>query len=226
MSTTSEKKVSYKGLTVRELYYAGIRKKTYFELGMFLMVFLILLIFALIPTIDTLDSVNERIAFYTGLNGKVDDKLSLARSLNQLIFVDLKEELEFLRDVAPDIKKLHLVYLNIYLRAKQANVSITSINLADTDRGARDPDPFYRDSYFFKLKLAGSCDSFNDVIKFIELLEPSNFPILSRIDSIGIVKDENSTSPEAFRNQGTVAQQSVSFNVEIVILEPFYTPGS
>ncbi len=98
----NEKNISATKISLYDLFYASKTQKTYTNLGISLILMILFLIFALVPTVQKLDEIRERIDVYEALNTDVKQKIQAAQMLdNQINNTSLdnppgvKDEIEF-----------------------------------------------------------------------------------------------------------------------------------
>lgn len=220
----NNKEISHKKLTPKEIFYASIRKKTYVEIGISLIIFIFLLVFALLPTIDSLDNVNEKLTLFRDINVKVNNNIQVFRNLKRQLFVNLQDESKVMENFILDEKDLHLVYYNLFKRAKNSNVILESLKIDSMSSDKVVMDEFYKKP-FYVISLNVSSGDINKIVNFIKLLEGyENMPIVSRISAVNINKKyqnnvgqddtENSTNNEARINNSQTNQTNISVQNE------------
>lgn len=216
-----DKQVSYKKLTAKEIFYSTLRKKTYVEIGFSLIIFIALLFFALIPTINSLDSVYEKIKLFKDINSKVNNNVQQVRSLKKQIFVDLKEESDFLyRYTSLTNKDLHIIYYNIFKRAQESNVILESFQVNESENNKYLLDQYYNKP-FINVNINIIADNVDNLINFLKSLEGyTNIPIVLKIENFSltvkkdkVLEEEDLTLNDKDKNKNSSDLSKASENI-------------
>lgn len=222
----SESKVSHKKLTVKELFYASIRRRTYVEIGLSLIVFIFLLFFALIPSIFNLINIREKIILYSDINNRVQSKIENIKSLNHAIENKLKDEVDFIDKSVVELNHLHVIYYNLYKRAADSNVDIIGLDFKSmgegNERGLVDP---VLGKAALVIVVNGEAKDRSTLLSYLRSLEkPFNFPFVSRIDTLNVnvsrpeeKKDTNSMS-RGNDNSSQIPKLNFSITINFITL--------
>ncbi len=190
-----EKSISATKISLYDLFYASKTQKTYTNLGIALLLIILFLVFVLVPTIQKLDEIKERISVYEALNADVRQKIQTAQVLDRQInntSLDnppgLKEEIEFARKSFLSTKSLDVLLLNLYERSKRNSIEIINFVPKTPDElDQQENIPFSPSYTYFEVNLAAQAKNYDDIINFVNSLEGyENMPIASRIKSLDI----------------------------------------
>lgn len=189
-------------LSLKNIFYYNRQKKTYIELAISLIIIVIFLVFALIPTIGTIDKVQESIKRYEEIRDKQKQILDQGRALSSLANETngtLIEEIKYLHKIIPNQTDIRLLYVNIYNRAKKTNTVIKNIKINQSSTSSANANIFLSPN-FLELELQVETDSINDLNEFIKQIEgPQVFPFPSIITKVNI-QDPNINSEQTTGN--------------------------
>lgn len=202
--------VKHTKFNIYDFFLANNTRKTYTNLGISLILILILIFFALMPTFNTIDKIKEKIETYQTLNSQLITKIKSAQNLNEQLNFDssrsdkgVKLEIEFMNKVFFNEVNLVDLYNNFSERAKKSNVAISDFTpryesqVSQNSFERSDDSP---SSLFFEVNLNVEGKNLVDVENFISQLEaPINFPIVSRVRNVSIKdvgKEAKSEDPE------------------------------
>lgn len=215
--------VKHTKLNVYDFFLSTTVRKTYTNLGVSLILIIILIFFALMPTIKTIDVIKEKISAYETINKKLDTKIKSAKNLNDQMTLDstkspkgLKSEIEFLNKVFFFDTSFTELYENLHRRADENHVAITSFTpkyQSETSNSQKsfENSPVSPSSSFYELNLNIESKNITDVENFLSQLEGhKNFPIFSRIKNVSI-KDNIDTLAE------TGDERIITANITMVI---------
>ncbi len=195
MSKTNHSKVS-----IYDFFYANKTRKAYTMLGISLILIIILVVFALLPTIKTIGRIRENISVYKELNDTAETKIKASQNLQTQQNTTseespdgLKNEINFMNKVFFHDYSIESLYLNIKERAEKNGVRIvnidstyevegSSVNSEDFDSSSYSPSTY---SYGFDLSIQAK--DTDDLFAFIKSIEgPDEFPVFARIADMSI----------------------------------------
>lgn len=182
----AEKKVSHVKTSVYDLFSASKARKTYTNIGVSLLLIITFLIFALVPTIQTIDKVTDKISIYEELNPKLSGEIDAIRVLSNQKDSEYKNEIEFAEKVFQDSSDFTVVYHNIDMRAKKFQVQIIDISFNYPDESLPQQDTITNPptSSVYQISISYQTSKIENAIGFISSLEGfKEFPIPSRIQS-------------------------------------------
>lgn len=192
----SEKTISTTKISLYDLFYASKTQKTYTNLGVALTLTILLLVFALVPTIQKLDTVREQIDLYERLNSDVKQKIETAQILENQIArtsVDspsgMKDEIEYGRKAFLSPRSIDILFFNLYKRASDNNVQISSFTPKINDETLLQNETLKSSptTTYFEVNLTANAQSYTDLVNFINSLEGyKNMPIVSRVKDLSI----------------------------------------
>lgn len=201
----STKKPSHSSVSFYDFFYSNKQKKTYVNLIAGIILIIVFILFALRPTITTIGEIQAKTEEYEGINEQLEKKLTNARQLIDQLTLTLsqggqKESIEYLNQLLVEDVQLNLIVTNIYERAKDNNVAISTLDITYPDEGdfgfRSDDDTDLSvapTSKLFSINYTFESADFSDMIDFIGELEGyETFPIFSRMLNISITDNEKS----------------------------------
>jgi hypothetical protein len=182
-----EKKVSHIKASVYDLFSASKARKTYTNLGVSLILIIVFLVFALVPTIETIDKVKDKISIYEDLNPKLRDKFLAIKNLSSQKDNEIGQEIEFVEKVFQKDSNFSTIYLNIDERAKkyQTNIRDITFNYPDENFNMTDTISDPPSSQMYQVNISFDTISLNNAIAFVSSFEGyKKFPIPSRVQNV------------------------------------------
>ena len=222
--------VSHKRITLYDIFYASKAKKTYTNLGIALLILIVFLVFALVPIIQTLDTVREKIEVYTSINATAIAKINAAKVLRIQIENTssendrgLKDEIEFVNKTILTQDNLDIIYNNVYQRAKQNNIQINSITPKFSDNRNILEDIIINppSDSFFEVGFSATAPNMNSAVNFFKSLEGyDNMPIVSRVKNITFSDTVASARLAETQNNNVITNSiQITFTIQIYTLE-------
>jgi hypothetical protein len=195
-------KIHHTQLNLYDLFFANKKRKTYTNLGISLILIIILLIFALRPTILTIGKIRDKIRQYEDVNTKVEHKIEAAQSLAQQMTQSsedtpfgLEQEITFMDSVFFQDANIKTFYKNIHDRADKNNVAIKNVSPKYTFSALNnnpnyvefDQSPASPSTKYYEVSMSLEAKSLGDIEKFIQTVEGyEQNPIFSRVRSLTI----------------------------------------
>lgn len=227
--------VAHTKSSLYDLFYASKAKKTYTNLGVSLILIIIFLVFALMPTIQTIDTVREKIAIYQVYNLKVAKKVANAKTLEQQRTTSgsggLKDEITFLNKSFLFDYNLLPIYDNFYRRAADNNVRIISINPrlntgAGFDQANLDSIQGAPSTLAYQVTVNAQAKTLQNTLKYIKTVESyKEMPLLIRVRSVSI-SDQIESQKVTDELNGTNDQDSSVKGVSVSMTFFVYLDGS
>jgi hypothetical protein len=188
-----QKEVQHTRASLYEIFYSTKQKKTYTTLVASLLLFIIFLAGALVPTFRTLDDRQDQIAEYQEINQKLENKIIAVRNLNDQrstpqINGGLQDQINYLNRIFPENTEVTNLYFNLYERAKNADARIVniSVNYEPLERPNLNQDLITEAYYSIDLQVfAVNAKKISDYITSLEGAE--NMPIPIEITNLSIV---------------------------------------
>ncbi len=210
-----------------DIFYASKAKKTYTNIGVSLILIIVFLAFALVPTLTTLDDIQDKIIAFkkvnTGLKTKIESikKLSTQRETND--DGGLKNEIDFLDKVFVSNLNLNSIYINLSRRAKNSNIKIQSITPNYPQDSSSEIGDFVLNApsdISYELQVSILAPDRQSLVDFVKSLEgPRNIPIPIRIKSL-LISDlqEEAKSRTKTNNDTNSNQAETGINADITII--------
>lgn len=213
--------VAHTKTNLYDLFYATKAKRTYTNLGVSLLLVIVFLIFALVPTLSTLDSIRDSINDYKAINASLKTKIDAVRNLaiQENSTSDnggVKDELQFLNKVFLKDYNLTPIYVNMYERAKVANVKITSLTprypIGSTVISDSVLLPPSTNSY--EVSVTAESNQLSELLNFTKSLESAeNMPLPTRIKNLSLRDLSQQTN-----SQGDIIGNTTGFSTDFVII--------
>lgn len=228
----ADSKIHHSKINIYDFFFANKARKTYTNLGISLILIIILLIFALRPTILTIGKIRDKITQYEQVNEKVEKKIENAQNLAQQMSRTssdypggLEEELTFLDKVFFNDPNIKTVYNNLHRRADDSSVVIRNFtpkyvyNNPNVNATEFDQTPASPSTKYYEMSFSVESKNLGNVEKFVETLEGfQQNPIFSRIKSISISNQiEESRVKGATSSQGSLTTPIVVCNVVMLV---------
>ncbi len=203
-------------LSLKNIFYYNKQRKTYIELAVSLIIIVVFLIFALIPTIGTIDKVQESIKRYEEIKSTQQQILDQGRALNELSNETngtLVQEIQYLNKIIPNQTDIRLIYVNIYNRAKRTNTVIKNIKINESNtRQSLSETNNLLSPVYITLELQIDNNTVNELNEFIKLIEgPNAFPFPSIITRINI-QDPNEKMDDQDQQNNNTSNNSENTN--------------
>lgn len=213
--------VAHTKTSLYDLFYSTKEKRTYTNLGVSLVLIIVFLTFALVPTLTTLDTIQDSIKEYTQLNKGLKQKVEAIRSLTSQRNNDAKDEVDFLQKTFTSNLEINSLYINIYRRAKDTNVKIITLNPKYPTSGTNvsgDTVANLPSEYAYEVQINATADKVSDISSFINTLESAeNMPIPMRVKTISVV-DLAQSSKSQSRVNTTVPQNATGYTIDLTLL--------
>lgn len=221
--------VAHTKASLYDIFYASKARQTYTYLGVSLILVIVFLAFALVPTITTIGTVQEKIAAYDTLNTALKAKLETAKKLDAQMNTTstdspngLKDEIGFMNKVFMTNYDLKPVYTNIYKRSKDNNSTINSITpkFPTVDSGGKQVDTFVvpASSQGYELILAMSSTTIENAVNFVKSLESySENPLICRVKGFSITDIDASFKISPGNNSQAAGAKGITYTVDLIV---------
>jgi hypothetical protein len=194
--------VKFTKVNLYEFLFANKTRKTYTTLALTLVLVIVLLTFALRPTLLTVSTIKEKIKEYDSLNTLLEKKVAASQILQSQMNTSstdidkgLKDEIDFLGKVFQGSYGLKSIYLNILKRADTNKIIVSSItpNYQSSGAGGFENLPASPSDSYYSIDIVAAGNSLEDIQNWAKSLETSvQFPIFSRLSSFSILKQTDS----------------------------------
>jgi hypothetical protein len=220
-------KVKHTKVNLYDFFFANKVRKTYTNVGITLLLTIVLVLFAIRPTLTTIQGIKNKITDYKAQNNKALNKINAEKALQKQINFGLndtpgglREAIEFVRKAFLQNDSYETIYTNIYSRANKHNIVIRSIVPSAAVANSANSFDMSSDApseSSFDLNVSFEGKDIKEVQAFLETLEGSkNFPIFSRIKTITINDMMELNKVEKVLDENK-RQQVIEFNVVFTI---------
>lgn len=220
-------KVAHSKISVYDIFFANKTRKTYSNIIFGLTLVIILIVFALRPTITTISKIKEKISRYEQINPVLETKLNNFRNLSRQYgnsgSAGLKDQIEFLNKVFASTNDIQNIVNNIFKRASDTDVIITAfspdfpvtsglVSTSEFEASSSSPS-----SNYYKITISAQSVDIESARKFIGSLEGiREFPVPSRITEISITNLKNIPQESSDDNKITSIEQ---IDTEVNVVE-------
>lgn len=223
-------KVNHSKISFYEIFFSTQKRKTYTNLGVSLILIIVLLFFALRPTILTIGKIREQIKDYERVNLAVKSKVEASQQLAQQMSFSsadysggLKDEIDFLNSVFFADPNVKLFYQNMYQRANKNKVILKSLTPKyplNSEALVLSPDIFDQTIAApslknYEINLLFEAKELKDIEGFVASLEGYSVnPIVSRVKNFTI---NNQIEDSKVKKNTSSATKVISGSVTIII---------
>lgn len=228
-----DKTIAHTKASLYDIFYATKAKRTYTNLGISLLLIIFFLVFALIPTITTIGTIQEKIIAYKNLNSLLKAKIESAKKLDKQLNTTssespdgLKEQIDFMNKVYMKDYDLETIYINLYERAKSANVKILAITpkYLQNDVSAASVDDFELapTSHGYELVLSMISNDMRSINNFLKSIEGyQEMPIICRVKSL-VINDTEAASNlnmegDRVKENPETYKRGINFTVNLIV---------
>ena len=219
--------VKHTKVNLYDFFFANKVRKTYTNLAITLILLIILVLFAIRPTLTTIEGIKNKTKDYKEQNNKALNKINAEKALQKQINFGLndtpggfREAIEFVKKSFLNSNDYEIIYTNLYNRASKNNITIRNLVPSPATQTTSNEFDLSSDSpseSSFDLTVAFEGKNIKDVQAFLNTLEGSkNFPIPSRVKAITISDLFQLNKIENTLDQNK-RQEIVEFNVVFTI---------
>jgi len=224
-----DQSIAHTRASLYDIFYATKAKRTYTNLGVSLLLIILFLVFALIPTITTIGTVQQKIEAYKTLNSSLKAKIDSARRLDAQLNNSssessngLKDEIDFMNKVYMTNYDLKPLYVNLYNRAQASNTRILSISpkYPASEFGTTIVDNYKSapTTQGYEISLSMVANDIRSANAFVKSLEGyQEMPIILRVNSFALNDINSALKLNPVTNNSQSSTNGVTFTVSLII---------
>jgi Tfp pilus assembly protein PilO len=184
---TGSNKVEYVNL----IKNSPSKNMEYIFLGLTFIVSILLIVFAVKPTIDTVLSINKEIKEKKRVVAALDSKINALSKLDGQ-YLENKEKFEDLTLIFPTAGNFSLMLSNVEAVVSRNGFVLGSVNFSEYDDESYDISASTLMPWTMRLAVSGKKSSFQNLLKDLEGMPM--FPVIERVNYSDKVDDDGFTS--------------------------------
>ncbi len=166
------------------------KQKTYTFLGITLVVILIFLVGAILPTLSTISEIRGEISERETVDAQLQEKINAMQAL-QTAHLEKQEDLELVDVFFPEDSDYSLLMANLERISQKYGYDLNSVQISGQEEGKQKEESEYRGMEVVEVQISvtGSKTGMSNLLSHLE-----NLPVVPQITRVSFMPDEDENS--------------------------------